>query len=190
MRIAITGTPGVGKTSVCRALGIEFIDLNSLIAAKGFYTGVDTGSLIADLGKIGEYVKRAELIESHLAHLLNPNVAIVLRANPLLLADRLKHKGFSTRKIVENVEAEMLDVILIEAVERCEIVYEVDTSVKSIEEVASQVREIIDVETACESGRKEALRANYKPGFVDWTCRVCAWGEFESLRVEELRVWV
>ena len=169
--MAITGTPGVGKTSVCRALGIEFIDLNSLIAAKGFYTGVDNGSLIADLDKIEEYVKRAELIESHLAHLLKPDVAIVLRANPLLLADRLIQKGFSAQKIAENVEAETLDVILIEAVELCEIVYELDTSVKSIEEVASQVREIIDVETAGESGRKEALRASYKPGSVDWTCR-------------------
>jgi adenylate kinase len=172
MRMAITGTPGVGKTSVCRALGIEFTDLNSLIAARGFYTGVDKGSLIADLDKIEAYVKRAELIESHLAHLLNPDVAIVLRANPLLLVDRLKQKGFPAEKIAENVEAETLDVILIEAVELCEIVYELDTSVKSIEEVASLVREIIDVETAGESGRKEALRANYKPGSVDWTFRV------------------
>jgi hypothetical protein len=31
------------------------------------------------------------------------------------------------------------------------------------------VREIIDVETAGESGRKDALRAKYKPGSVDWT---------------------
>jgi len=75
------------------------------------------------------------------------------------------------------VDAETLDVILIEAVELCETVYELDTSVKSKEEVASLVREIIDVETAGESGRKDALRTKYKPGSVDWTFRV------EGLRI-------
>ncbi len=172
MKIAITGTPGVGKTSICKALGIDFTDLNSLIAAEGFYTAVDNGTLIADLDKLEEYVTRAEplLIESHLAHLLMPDVAIVLRTNPLLLADRLKQKGFAAEKIAENVDAETLDVILIEAVELCETVYELDTSEKSKEEVASLVREIIDVETAGESGRRDALRAIYKPGSVDWSC--------------------
>jgi len=172
--IAITGTPGVGKTSVCKALGMDFTDLNRIIAAEGFYTGVDKGSLIADLNKVAEYVRQAKplLVDSHLAHLLKPEVAIVLRTNPLLLAARLKQKGFATEKIAENVDAETLDVILIEAVELCETVYELDTSVKSKEEVASLVREIIDVETAGESGRKDALRTKYKPGSVDWTSRV------------------
>ncbi|MCW3141629.1 MAG: adenylate kinase family protein [Methanophagales archaeon] len=185
MIIAITGTPGTGKTSVCNALGLEFMDLNKVIAEKRFYTGVDTerGCLITDLDKLAEYVRRVYkekrkekkggnlmLIESHLAHFLNPDVAIVLRANPLLLAERLKQRGlrFSAQKIRENMEAEMLDIILAEAVQRCGAVYEVDTSGKRIEEVASAVREIIDAETAGESRRKEALRDKYKPGSVDW----------------------
>jgi adenylate kinase len=179
MIFAITGTPGTGKTSVCKALGLEFMDLNKVIEEMGFYSGVDNerGCFIADLDKLNEYVKeekeekRRELmvIESHLSHFLNPDVSIVLRANPFLLADRLKQKGFSTQKINENVEAETLDVILVEAVELCEIVYEVDTSEKSIEEVASMVREIIDAETEDKSRRRKALRDRYKPGSVDWT---------------------
>ncbi len=178
MIFAITGTPGAGKTSVCNALGLEFMDLNKVIEEKGFYTGVDheRDCFIADLDKLNEYVKEAKeggnlllVIESHLAHFLNPDVAIVLRANPLLLAERLKRRGFSARKIRENVEAEMLDIILAEAVELCEIVYEVDTSVKSIEEVASTLRKIIDVEMEDKSRRKKALRDRYKPGSVDWT---------------------
>ena len=183
MIIAITGTPGTGKTSVCNALGLEFMDLNKVIAEKGFHTGVDheRGCLITDLDKLAEYVRRVYkekrkekkggnlmLIESHLAHFLNPDVAIVLRANPLLLAERLKQRGFPAQKIRENAEAEMLDVILAEAVQLCRTVYEVDTSGKRIAEVASTVREIIDAETAGESRRKEALRDKYKPGSVDW----------------------
>jgi adenylate kinase len=90
-----------------------------------------------------------------------------------VLAERLKQKGFPPQKIHENVEAETLDVILIEAVELCETVYELDTSGKSVEEVAALVREIIDAETEIEeekgSIKKKALRARYKPGSVDWT---------------------
>ena len=183
MIIAITGTPGTGKTSVCKALGLEFMDLNSIIEEKGFYTGVDNERecFIADLDKLEEYVRRVYkeeekkggyllLIESHLAHFLNPDVVIVLRANPLLLAERLKQRGFSVPKIRENVEAEMLDIILAEAVQRCRVVYEVDTSGKRIEEVASMVRAIIDAETTGDSRRKETLRNMHKPGSVDWCC--------------------
>ena len=181
MLIAITGTPGTGKTSVCKskALGLEYVvvDMNRVIENQGFYTGIDRkrGCLIADLDKLEEYVRQKEqkllVIEGHLAHLLNPNVTIVLRANPAVLTERLKQKGFPAQKIRENVEAETLDVILVEAVELCETVYEVDTSGKRVEEVAAVVREIIDaeIEVEEESERKKALRARYKPGSVDWT---------------------
>jgi adenylate kinase len=176
MIIAITGTPGTGKTGVCKALGLACMDLNSVIAERGFYTGVDTerGCLIADLEKLKEYVRNKEhkllVIEGHLAHFLNPDVAIVLRANPIMLAERLKQKEFPPQKIKENVEAETLDIILAEAVELCEVVYEVDTSGKSIEEVAPLVRTIIDAEIEGESVGRNALREKYKPGSVDWTC--------------------
>jgi len=177
--LAITGTPGTGKTSVCKALGNWIMDLNSVIEVQGFYTGIDRerGCLIADLDKLEEYVrhnaKKRLIIEGHLAHLLNPEVAIVLRANPSVLAARLKQKGFPPQKIKENVEAEMLDVILAEAVELCGTVYEVDTSGKRVEEVAAVVREIIDIEIEGEeesgSEKKKVLMAKYKPGSVDWT---------------------
>jgi len=155
--------------------------LNSVIEGKGFYTGVDTprGSLIADLDKLNEYVRHKEerlsvvLAESHLAHLLKPDVAVVLRAKPSVLTERLKQKGFPPQKIQENVEAETLDIILAEAVELCDIVYEVDTTGKSVEEVAVVVRAIIDAEVEREeesgSERRKALREKYKPGSVDWT---------------------
>jgi len=175
MIIAITGTPGTGKTSVCTALGLKCMDLNSVIAERGFYIGVDTerGCLIADLTRLKEYVRKADrellVIEGHLAHFMMPEITIVLRAHPAVLADRLKLKGFPPQKIKENVEAEVLDIILAEAVELCDVVYEVDTSEKSREEVTSLVRAIIEVEVDGDNARKKALRKKYKPGSVDWT---------------------
>ena len=175
MIIAITGTPGTGKTSVCNALGLECMDLNRVIAEQGFYTGVDIerGCLIADLPRLKEYVRKNELellvIEGHLAHFMMPDAVIVLRAHPSVLADRLKQKGFTPQKITENVEAETLDIILVEAVDLCDVVYELDTSEKRVEEVAALVRAIIDAELEAKSAETNALRAKYKPGSVDWT---------------------
>lgn len=181
MIIGITGTPGTGKTSVCESSGVACLDLNSMVETEGFYTGVDPerGSLIADLERLGDYVRQKEaaangkvlVIEGHLAHLLRPAVAIVLRAHPSALAARLKRKGFSARKIQENLEAEVLDLILTEAVELCETVYEVDTSSKSVAEAAAVVRAIIAAETeeGAERGRRAALQERYKPGSVDWS---------------------
>ncbi|RZN40949.1 MAG: NMP kinase [Methanophagales archaeon ANME-1-THS] len=175
MILGITGTPGTGKTSVCTALGLEYLDLNRVIADRGFYTGVDTerGCLIADLTRLKEYVRKADrellVIEGHLAHFMSPDVAIVLRADPSVLTDRLTQKGFTPQKIKENVEAEVLDIILAEAVELCDVVYEVDTSGKRIEEVAALVRAIINAEVEGDKAAKYALRKQYKPGSVDWT---------------------
>ena len=181
MIIGITGTPGTGKTSVCGSGDVACLDLNSVVEMEGLYTSVDPdrGSLIADLERLGDYVRhkaattngKVLVIEGHLAHLLRPAVAIVLRTHPHALAARLKRKGFSARKIQENLEAEVLDLILAEAVELCETVYEVNTSEKSVAEVASVVREIIVAETeeGAERGRSAALRELYKPGSVDWS---------------------
>ena len=198
MIIGITGTPGTGKTSVCQSVQVPCLDLNSVIETEGLYTGVDPdrGSLIADLDRLGDYVRRMEataggrvlVIEGHLAHLLRPEVAIVLRAQPSVLAARLKLKGFSAPKIQENLEAEVLDLILAEAVELCETVYEVDTSGKSVKEAASVVWAIITAETkkgAAGIGRA-ALLEWYKPGSVDWSdcieeiCLRSSWNESQD----------
>ena len=193
MIVAITGTPGVGKTSVCshlRELGFQVIDINKLVSER-FHKGFDNKRkcFVADLRKLRKHIKRIHksaakekqdnrrehilLLDSHISHLLHPDVAIVLRANPLELAERLRRKGFEERKIKENMQAETLDVILVEAVERCKFVYEIDTTGKSVEAVAECVREILSAEESVlrentEERRKEML-AKYEVGGVDWS---------------------
>ena len=45
---------------------------------------------------------------------------------------RLKSRGYSEEKIKENIEAEALDVILVEAFEWCKKVFEVNTTGKAL----------------------------------------------------------
>ena len=171
MIIGITGTPGTGKTSACTLIG-GVLDLNGLIKDEELHQGADSkrGSLIADIDRvydriceIAEGMDRDLVIEGHLSHHVC-DVAIVLRLSPDKLKLRLKERGYHRAKISENVEAEMIDVILVEAVEwcGCDRVYEIDTTGKTVEEVAKAIHEVIDA-----IGRGIAVEG-HEPGSVDW----------------------
>ncbi len=177
--VAITGTPGVGKTtvaSILRKRGYRVFSVNDLAEKLDCIIGEEDGCKIVDVERLAERVrsilpKGLVFLEGHLSHLLKPDKVIVLRCNPVELKRRLEGKGWPEEKVLENVEAEMVDVILVEAVELCEEVYEIDTTNMRPEEVA----EIIERIVAGEEGVREA----YRPGRVDWISSV---GE----RIEEL----
>ena len=170
MKIGITGTPGTGKSAVCKILKKYYpvIDLNQLIKDKKLYTGKDQqrNTLITDTDALVKYVshyvkywdvKKTTIFEGHLAHYLPLDVFIVFRASPYELRRRLIKKGFDNAKINENVEAEALDVILIEALEMNDNVHEINTSDKDVAEVASCVIQILNGSD------------NYRPGSIDWS---------------------
>ena len=175
MHIALTGTPGIGKTSVSAVLrqkGFEVVDINNVAVENNFFVGVDKerDSKIADVDKIDDYIKKhyskedMVFFDSHLSHLLKSvERVIVFRCHPDNLAKRLSSKRWKKEKIKENIEAEMLDVILCETLEHHskENVFEIDTTNKSIEEVASSVIEIIENEFK--------NMKKYKIGNIDWS---------------------
>ena len=170
MLIAVTGTPGTGKSSACKLLS-EFIviDLNELIKrhANLFQSDAERDSLEVDpkhLKKLLPKMKGTLIIEGHLAHLLDPDITIVLRCSPKTLGKRLSLRGWSDKKIRENQEAEAVDVILIEAMNSKAMVFEIDTSKMKPKGVADAIREIIAGE-----------RRKYKPGNIDWSKEVLAW---------------
>ena len=63
MLVAVSGTPGTGKTAVTTLLqkkGYEIINLNTIALKHGFISGIDKkrDSKILDINKINKYVRK------------------------------------------------------------------------------------------------------------------------------------
>jgi len=160
MRVAVTGTPGTGKTTAVKRLDtdLDVVHLNDLVRNAGLSTGEDDerGSLIADLDTLeARFDGRDDvLIESHLAHHLDVERVVVLRCRPEELENRLIARGEHEAKARENAEAEALDLILSEAVgaHGLDAVYEVDTTGRDPDAVAEEIRAVIDGEREPSAG--------------------------------------
>jgi adenylate kinase len=173
--VALTGTPGTGKTSVsdlvADRLGVEVVHLNDAIREAELFSerDVERDSLVADLDAVEAWLddyRAAEasgdhdsvgdrdgdpdlLVESHLAHLLDADRVVVLRCHPESLKPRLRDRGESEASVAENAESEALDTILAAAVDRHgeDSVWEIDTTDRAPEAVADDVVAAIDGET-------------------------------------------
>jgi adenylate kinase len=145
--IALTGTPGVGKSSVARRLAsrwsvIEVSDLARRWGASRRSAGgveVDVRRLRAGLRRPGAW-DGVDVVVGHLAHLLPVRAAIVLRCHPRELVRRLVRAGRgSADDRAANYVSEALDLVLAEAVGARLPVDEVDTTGRSIRAVAAEV---------------------------------------------------
>ncbi|MFP4186486.1 MAG: adenylate kinase family protein [Thermoplasmata archaeon] len=167
MTTALTGTPGVGKTTVSEVLrerGYNVLDLNEFIRDKDLLGDEDVERDTFEV-EIDEMIRIFEeerpdidMIEGHLSHYLPVSATVVLRCEPSELEERMENKGWNWKKIEENLEAEILDTILIQAVEKNEKVLEIDTTGSDPSKVASSVEEIM-------KGKTKA----YEPGSIDWS---------------------
>jgi adenylate kinase len=169
MRVALTGTPGTGKTEVGNILkskGNEVRNVRDLAAEFRAASETDEG-LEIDVEVLTNSLPDPEetiVIEGHLAHLLPNDICIVLRCNPNVLRDRLEARGYSEEKVRENMEAEAIDLILVEALDNCVRVFEIDTSDLESDRVADAIENVI-------KGNADS----YSPGNVDWSQVVMDW---------------
>jgi adenylate kinase len=150
LRLAVTGTPGTGKTSATDLLpeSSEVIHLNRAIREHGLSDRRDQtrDSLIADLEAVREWLGDwSGIVESHLAHYLDADRVVVLRCRPDVLEQRLRDRGESEKSAAENAESEALDVILSEAIDRHgeAAVYEIDTTERPPDTIAEQIHATI-----------------------------------------------
>ena len=152
-RLAVTGTPGTGKTTATDLLaeeqGVQVVHLNDLIREEGLYAERDEerDSLVADLDAVAEHLGEwTGVVDSHLVHYLDADRVAVLRCRPDLLERRLVERGEGEASARENRESEALDVVLGEAVDRFgeNRVYEIDTTDRDPEAVATELRRVLD----------------------------------------------
>jgi len=173
--IVVTGTPGVGKTRFSRALAkklrVVHIDLG-LLATRGKFTVgfdrlrrtyiVDTKKMARALKKTLHNVSGDVVLDGHFAANIVPSelvdIVFVLRCHPEKLKRRLRLRKVPEKKIAENVQAEILDVCLWDAVDSygSERVCEIDVSRMKTAAAVAQAMRVLE------------NRGKRRVGIVDW----------------------
>jgi adenylate kinase len=151
VRVAVTGTPGTGKTTATETLETDLavVHLNEVIEEERLTTGRDPerDTLVADLEAVREWLGDRDdvLVESHLAHHLDVDRVVVLRCHPAEVERRLEARGESPESASENAESEALDIVLSEAVARHgeDAVYEIETTDRDAAAVAEAIAAVI-----------------------------------------------
>ena len=132
--IAISGTPGTGKTGVgqllVKRLNATLIELSHLAKEQQLLLGEDVKreTLIADTIKLQKYLvnlthefPKTYVIVGHFADEVPEKILeflVVLRCNPITLTQRLRNRQWSQSKILENVQAEILGECTMQALLR------------------------------------------------------------------------
>ena len=173
MLIALTGTPGTGKSTVAlglQAKGWRILEVNDLARRHGLFRSKDPvrDSYDLDPDELQEALEGEGfddgILVGHLSHLLDVDMVIVLRCHPEVLANRLEARRWPLAKIRENALAESLDIILAEAVDSGAPVFEVNTTELSLAETEAAALAIL-------AGEKE----KYAVGNIDWSEEALRW---------------
>jgi len=127
--VGITGTPGTGKKTlapmIASMMGLPCISLYEDAVASGLIRSNETDAKV-DTAALGRYVAKhatkPALVYGHLLpYVLEDELiarVIVLRCEPKTLKTRLNIRGYSRKKIRENLEAELIGVLSSESVRK------------------------------------------------------------------------
>ena len=178
----------MGKSRVSEELkqrGYNIITVENL-AEGSLITEDGSGSKVVDVIKMDKKLRKMKVengfVVGHLAHWLSVDMVIVLRVRVSLIEKRLEARGYSRKKARENAEAEAIDLITTEALERCNRVYEIDCSYKSVKKITDEVEEILMGKVDRDKDKdkdkykdKYRDRDKYKPGKIDFSEEVLNW---------------
>ncbi|KAI0762868.1 P-loop containing nucleoside triphosphate hydrolase protein [Fomes fomentarius] len=157
--IIITGTPGTGKSTHAELLvqespvPLKHINVGELVKEKGLYEEfdeewqsytVDEDKLLDELESLAS--EGGIILDWHTSEIFPErwaDLVVVLRCDHTKLWDRLEKRGYSLKKIQENNEAEIMEVVLDEARSSYakEIVVELQS--ESTEDLESNVARIV-----------------------------------------------
>ncbi len=170
----VAGTPGVGKSTVASGLaeriGALMLELREL---------ADPGELEVHPAKLsaraGARIRRAgrdAVIATHI--IFKPRgipigAVIVLRRSPLKLLEELRLRGYPEEKVLENVEAELLGVVYVDALRKMGEgrVFQIDTTVRGVAETVDLAYRV--------------LRGEWGGEEVDWVSQLERDGSLQGL---------
>ena len=159
--ILIGGTPGTGKTMVAKVLGsrlsVDVIALGKLADKSGCISAqdkarntgiIDEDCLVEAIINLVDDKSERFVIEGHYIDLVPSNAVqwvFILRTHPETLRERLTDRGYNPEKVKENVEAEVIGVCQLDAIDAFgeERVLEIDTTEMTPPDVASKIEEMI-----------------------------------------------
>jgi len=169
--ILVTGTPAVGKTTVATRLAEQlkahYVNLTDFANKKQLVLEVDEArdTSVIDEAKMRRKLKaliaKAQtdiVIDGHYAAAVTPKAPVsnvfVLRRNPVQLREFMRKRRYDEAKQKENLEAEILDVCLVEALSKQEKskVCELDISDKSVDETLKEILEVLEGKRNCYYG--------------------------------------
>jgi len=184
--ILITGTPCVGKTTVAKALtaklDAQYINLTDFAKQNNLTIGEDTQrcTLIVDdegiNAKLSEAIDASQkqniIIDGHYAAAVTPQDYVanvfVLRRNPKELKALMEKRGYSGSKMWENLQAEIIDVCLGEAVQlHAGRVCELDLTGKAVEEVVGEIVDVLEKRKSCFVGAVDWMGTLESEGILD-----------------------
>jgi adenylate kinase len=185
--ILVTGTPGVGKTTVSHKLASKldamYVGVTELVKKQKLVTSVDEDrqTLVADTEKVSKQLQQIlantegrVIIEGHyvvdVVSKKDVNTVFVLRRDPRELKSALETRGYEEKKLWENLAAEILDVCLWDALSVCgaDKVCEIDVSDKTVEAVVEEIMLVLEKREEC------------RHGIVDWLGKLENEGQVEE----------
>ncbi|KAF6766337.1 AAA domain-containing protein [Ephemerocybe angulata] len=158
--IVITGTPGTGKSTHAQMLAqespvpLKHINVGDLVKERNLYEEydaewesytVDEDKLLDELEVI--VAEGGVILDWHTCEIFPerwPDLVVVLRCNHTKLWERLEKRNYPLKKIQENNEAEIMDVVIMEARDSYPEEIVVELKSESTEDLESNVARMIE----------------------------------------------
>jgi adenylate kinase len=185
--ILITGTPCVGKTTLAQklaqTLNAQYVNLTELAETENLIKEkdpqrdtaiIDEAKMRRKLKQLIEKTENANIIiDGHYAAAVTPKLLVshifVLRRHPQQLRELMQKRKYTQQKQSENLSAEILDVCLVEALQKYpeEKICELNITNKTIDETLTEVLNVLEGKQKCNIGTVDWLGMLEREGKTD-----------------------